>query len=129
MEEMEGRLDADAHHILVQSAAAAQFNSKMLTLSRLARTRVANLKSIAVAVLRVWGGGMFLPDAFYDACDEFGIMLYHDMQYAQSGHSPKVGTPQDPELRYQIRRLSSHPSVAIVRRRCFSRFGRVCASR
>ena len=26
---------------------------------------------------------MFLPDAFYDACDEFGIMLYHDMQYAQ----------------------------------------------
>lgn len=29
MEEMEGRLDADAHHILVQSAAAAQFNSKL----------------------------------------------------------------------------------------------------
>ena len=96
--------------------------------SRLARTRVANLKSISVAVLRVWGGGMFLPDAFYDACDEFGIMLYHDMQYAQEGHSPRVGTPQDPELRYQIRRLSSHPSVAIVRRRRFSIWSRLRVS-
>ena len=56
---------------------------------------------------------MFLPDAFYDACDEFGILIYHDMQYAQEGHSPAVGAPQDPELRYQIRRLSSHPSIAI----------------
>ncbi len=57
--------------------------------------------------------GMFLPDAFYDAADEFGILIYHDMQYAQEGHSPAVGAPQDPELRYQIRRLSSHPSIAI----------------
>ena len=90
MEELEGRLDADAHRFLVQSAAHAKFN-----------------------MLRVWGGGMFLPDAFYDACDEFGILIYHDMQYAQEGHSPAVGAPQDPELRYQIRRLSSHPSIAI----------------
>ena len=25
------------------------------------------------------GGGVFLPDAWYDACDEVGIMVYHDM--------------------------------------------------
>ena len=49
---------AEAHRYLVQSAAHAKFN-----------------------MLRVWGGGMFLPDAFYDACDEFGILIYHDMQY------------------------------------------------
>ena len=90
MEELEGRMSADAHRYLVQSAAHAKFN-----------------------MLRVWGGGMFLPDAFYDACDEFGILIYHDMQYAQEGHSPAVGMPQDPELRYQIRRLSSHPSIAV----------------
>ena len=35
---------------------------------------------------------MFLRDAFYDACDEFGIMLYHDMQYAQEvRHAVRAG--------------------------------------
>ena len=37
--------------------------------------------------LRIWGGGIFLPDVFGDACDEKGIMLYHDMMFAQQGHS------------------------------------------
>eukprot|EP00463_Aulacantha_scolymantha_P006251 TRINITY_DN783_c1_g1_i1.p1 TRINITY_DN783_c1_g1~~TRINITY_DN783_c1_g1_i1.p1 ORF type:complete len:371 (+),score=60.07 TRINITY_DN783_c1_g1_i1:217-1329(+) len=55
----------------------------------------------------------FLPEAFYDACDEFGIMVYHDMQYAQGGHSPKVTSTQDAELRHNIRRLSSHPSIVL----------------
>jgi beta-mannosidase len=30
-------------------------------------------------MLRVWGGGVFLPEEFYSACDEAGIMVYHDM--------------------------------------------------
>jgi beta-mannosidase len=57
MEELEGRMDATAHTRLVKSAVDGMMN-----------------------VLRVWGGGMFLPDAWYDACDEMGIMVYHDMQ-------------------------------------------------
>ena len=52
MEELEGRLDAQAHRVLVQSAAAARFN-----------------------IFRFWGGGMFLPDAWYDECDKAGIMV------------------------------------------------------
>ena len=59
-------MSADAHTFLVKSAVDGGMNT-----------------------LRVWGGGMFLPDAWYDACDEFGIMVYHDMQYAQQGHSPQ----------------------------------------
>ena len=31
--------------------------------------------------LRVWGGGIFNPSAFYDACDEYGVMIYHDMAF------------------------------------------------
>lgn len=90
MEELEGRLSGPAHHQLVKSAVGANMNT-----------------------LRVWGGGIFLPDAFYDACDELGILIYHDMQYAQSGHSPKSTDTQDAELRHQIRRLSAHPSIVI----------------
>jgi beta-mannosidase len=47
MEELEGRMDAEAHRILVKSSADAGMNT-----------------------LRVWGGGVFLPSVFYDACDE-----------------------------------------------------------
>mmetsp|Transcript_32269 Transcript_32269/g.96784 ORF Transcript_32269/g.96784 Transcript_32269/m.96784 type:complete len:140 (-) Transcript_32269:198-617(-) len=90
MEEMEGRLSDSAHERMVQSAVEANMNT-----------------------LRVWGGGMFLPDAFYDACDERGIAVYHDMQYAQNGHSPANATTQEDELRHQARRLSSHPSIVI----------------
>jgi hypothetical protein len=56
MEEMEGRQSAAAYAHLVKSAADASFN-----------------------VFRVWGGGIYLPEAFYDATDRYGILLYHDV--------------------------------------------------
>merc|ERR1712232_589403 len=90
MEELEGRMSAVAHRQLVQSAVDGGMNT-----------------------LRVWGGGMFLPRVWYEACDELGIMVYHDMQYAQGGHSPKNDPIQEKELRHQIRRLSSHPSIVM----------------
>ena len=65
MDELEGRLDDAAHRRLVMSSAEANMNT-----------------------LRVWGGGMFLPSSFYDECDKQGILVYHDMQYAQQGHAP-----------------------------------------
>ena len=93
MEELEGRLSGEAHRILVRSSRDAGMNT-----------------------LRIWGGGMFLPTEFYDACDEYGIMVYHDMQYASSGggtHGPIATETQDAELRHQIRRLSHHPAIVL----------------
>ena len=65
---------------------------------------------------RIWGGAIFAPRAFYDACDEFGVMSYHDMQFT-SGEIDTY-TPADfalvkQELEYQIKRLSHHPSIAM----------------
>ena len=66
--------------------------------------------------LRVWGGGIFYPTAFYEACDEYGVLVYHDMQYAGTGgtkHGPLASPVQEAELRHQIRRLSHHPAIVI----------------
>ena len=90
MEELEGRMSGVAHRRLVQSAVDGGLNT-----------------------LRVWGGGMFLPDAWYDACDELGVLVYHDMQFAQQGHAPANTTSQDAELRHAVRRLSAHPSIVM----------------
>ena len=90
MEELEGRADANALHGLVKSAADAGFN-----------------------ILRNWGGGVFQYNAWYDACDEFGIMIYHDMMFAQRGHSPQVSKTEELEFRHQARRLAQHPSIVI----------------
>jgi len=91
MEELEGRLSADAYRYLVRSAAAAGFNT-----------------------MRVWGGGIYPPTVFFDECDANGILLYHDIMYAQGGHSPAATPTQDAEIRHQVRRISSHPSLALI---------------
>ena len=89
MEELEGRRSAAAYEQLVASAAAANFN-----------------------VLRVWGGGIYLDDAFFEATDRLGIMLYEDVMFSSDGRIPPVGNELEAaELRYQLRRLAGHPSI------------------
>ena len=115
LDELEGRWSALGYRRLVASAAAA-----------------------GMTMLRIWGGGVYLPEVFYQACDEYGVLIYHDMQYAQEGHSAccswygpcwygrcdvaknqtqtcscdtPAGHTQKREIQYQIRRLSSHASI------------------
>lgn len=65
-------------------------------------------------MLRVWGGGLYEKDIFYDLCDELGIMVWQDLMFACSD------IPDDnaewtlklvPEFEYQVRRLRSHPCL------------------
>jgi beta-mannosidase len=89
---LEGRYSADAVTRLVASAAEAHMN-----------------------ILRVWGGGIYQSPAFYDACDALGLLVLHDIQYAQNGHSPKDGSPSHKaEIQHQVRRLSHHASIAVI---------------
>ena len=65
-------------------------------------------------MIRIWGGGIYPLDEFSDACDEYGVMIYMDMMYAQGGHgamTPITVADQERELRHQIRRQSHHPSI------------------
>ena len=91
MEQLEGRMRADAHTQMLASAAAAGMNT-----------------------VRVWGGGIFYPTVFYDVCDELGIMVYHDLMYpGHPQHDVANTTDQMLETRHNVRRLSSHPSLVI----------------
>lgn len=66
-------------------------------------------------MLRVWGGGIYEEDLFFDLCDKNGIMVWQDFMFACSIY------PLDPEQEENIRqeaidnvvRLRNHPSLAI----------------
>ncbi len=84
------------------------------------RERYAKFLSMAQAanmnMLRVWGGGLYEHDAFYDLCDKLGIAVWQDFMFACAMY------PEGPEwfvdevaaeAEYQVRRLRSHPSMAL----------------
>ena len=66
-------------------------------------------------MIRVWGGGFYEFDAFYDACDRLGLLVWQDMMFSCSQYpsTPEFLAEIDAELRYQIQRLSSRPSIAL----------------
>lgn len=92
MDNMEGRYSAAAHRQMVLSALDGNMN-----------------------LLRVWGGGVFLPDAFYDVADKVGMLVYHDMMYTTTSktHEPKASAAETREIVHNVRRLSSHPSIIV----------------
>jgi beta-mannosidase len=67
-------------------------------------------------MLRVWGGGWYERDAFYRACDRYGIMLWHDFMFAcgpYPDHREDFRAEVEKEADFQTRRLSSYASVML----------------
>ncbi|WP_436932202.1 beta-mannosidase [Halosimplex halobium] len=66
-------------------------------------------------MLRVWGGGYYEEDEFYDLCDEYGLLVWQDFMFSCSLHPANdefLDTVEE-EVRYQVRRLANHPSIAL----------------
>ncbi len=66
-------------------------------------------------MLRVWGGGVYEDDAFYEACDEEGILVWQDFMFACAPY-PETGwfaKSVETEAESVVRRLRNHPSLAI----------------
>ncbi|KAH8695804.1 glycoside hydrolase superfamily [Phaeosphaeriaceae sp. PMI808] len=66
-------------------------------------------------MLRVWGGGIYEADAFYNAADELGILVWQDFMFACANYPAheKYLKSVEEEARQNIRRLRHHPSLVI----------------
>jgi beta-mannosidase len=67
-------------------------------------------------MLRVWGGGIYEHDIFYELCNQFGILVWQDFMFACAMYpedDPRFVHEVEAEARYQVRRLCNHPCLAL----------------
>ena len=79
-------------------------------LDLLTSARDANMNMI-----RLWGGGKFEKDAFYEICDSLGLLIWHDFMFACGMYpaTPEFLGEVSAEITHQIKRLQSHPAIAM----------------
>ncbi len=72
-------------------------------------------QAAGINMLRVWGGGIYENDIFYQICDRLGLMVWQDFMFA-CGHYPEhqdFMSNIEEEFHQNINRLQHHPSIAI----------------
>ncbi len=86
------RVSRDQYKYLIESAAKANMN-----------------------MIRVWGGGIYEKDIFYELCDEYGILVWQDFMFACSMYPGDEAFLENvkKEAVYQVKRLRNHPSLAL----------------
>jgi beta-mannosidase len=66
-------------------------------------------------IIRVWGGGTYESDDFYDLCDEKGLLIWQDFMFACSTYpaSDEFLDNVREEARHQVKRLRDHTCLAL----------------
>jgi len=79
------------------------------------RLLLTSCKDANMNALRVWGGGIYEMQAFYEIADELGILIWQDMMFACSMYpaSPWFLNTVSNEVRQQVQRLQHHPSLLL----------------
>ena len=66
-------------------------------------------------MIRVWGGGYYEQDWFYDICDELGLMVWQDFQFSCNLYPADETYLREvrKEVRHQVKRLQHHACIAV----------------
>ena len=85
-----------------------------ITPQRIAR-RIDQAVDANMNMLRVWGGGIYETDDFYDACDERGVLVWQDFLFACAFYAEEqpLRGEVEAEARENITRLVTHPSLVL----------------
>ncbi len=82
------------------------------------RTRrlLEDCKAANFNAIRVWGGGYYPDDAFYDICDELGLLVWQDLMYACAFYdlTPDFERSICAETHQNVARLRHHASLALI---------------
>jgi len=88
-------------------------------ITRVDRARLAQRMDQAefanMNLLRIWGGGYFESDDFYELCDERGILVWQDFLFACAAYAEEepLWSEVEAEVRDNVTRIMPHPSLAL----------------
>ncbi|KAF3427623.1 hypothetical protein E2986_08369 [Frieseomelitta varia] len=88
-----------------------ELTAKTDTIKHLLRS----VKEANMNMLRVWGGGLYESELFYNIADEYGIMIWQDFMFA-CGMYPTTGEFLESikkEVIQNVQRLKNHPSIVL----------------
>jgi len=80
------------------------------------RQRLAAAADVNMNMIRVWGGGIYEPDVFYDLCDELGLCVWQDFMFACAPYpldDQEFLRNAEQEMKQQIKRLRHHACLAL----------------
>lgn len=85
--------------------------SKERTYKLIKQCRDCNFNAI-----RVWGGGIYPHDEFFDACDELGLVVFNDLMFAcaEVPDDKKLIDNIEAEVRENLKRIRHHASIAVI---------------
>ena len=79
------------------------------------RFLLKSVRDTSMNMLRVWGGGIYEADDFYEICDEMGILVWQDYMFACSMYpaTPEFLDSVRAEAIDNVKRLRNHPSIVL----------------
>ncbi len=78
-------------------------------------SRIEEAKAANINLLRVWGGGIFERDEFYETCDRAGMLVWQDFLFACASYPEEepLRGEVEAEVRDNVVRLMPHPSLIV----------------
>jgi beta-mannosidase len=76
---------------------------------------LSTVRYSSMNMIRVWGGGIYQTDYFYDLADQLGILVWQDFMFACMTYPTDQSFLDNvkEEVAQQVKRLAHHPSIAL----------------